>query len=103
MLVCNVINYLLVYRSCRCIFLQRTGLVQTLQSLYSRPLPNPDPEAAKRSSPVVGIVVLKRRTEGQLVGVEVQPPIPDGHTVRVLDHGIPYESSDDIILCWNGT
>jgi hypothetical protein len=83
--------------------LQYTELVKTLHHLHGRPSPDPNPETAKWATSVISIVVLEWWTKSQLVGVEVQPSVPDRHTVRVLNHGIPHKGSDNVVPCWNGT
>jgi hypothetical protein len=52
------------------------------------PPPNPDLETPERSSSFISIVILKLRTQRELIRIEIQPTIQDSHRICMLNHSI---------------
>ena len=71
--------------------------------LYSRPSPNIDSIRPKRAYSVIRVVVLKRRTQLQLVRTKVQIPIHDSRTIRVLDKPTPHQRLHDVVIRRNSS
>lgn len=68
------------------------------RELHSRASANPDSETSEGSFPVVNVVILKLWTKCELVGIEVQPSVQNGHRICMLDQRTSHQSSHDVIL-----
>jgi hypothetical protein len=75
----------------------------THRYLYRRSTSNPDLVTPEWPLPLIDIVVLIRRTQLELIRIEVQPSIQDRHAIRMLNHRATHKCLHDIVIRWNKT